>query len=100
MWKILTAQISEEIYDLQISRRLFTEEQKGYLNWTRGSGEQLCIDEHILKDSKVKRKNLVMAKTEYKKTYDKLPHSWIIDCLKMYKISGEVIKSIKNTMQN
>ena len=34
------------------------------------------------------------------KAYDLVPQSWIIDCLKMYKIFGKVIKFIKNTMGN
>ena len=29
-----------------------------------------------------------------------VPQSWITDCLKTYKISNEVIKSIKETMKN
>ena len=29
-----------------------------------------------------------------------VPQSWIIDCLKMFQISGKVIKFIKNTMGN
>ena len=41
-----------------------------------------------------------MAWIDYKKAYDMVPQSWIIDCLEMYKISNEVIKFIKNTMKN
>ena len=37
---------------------------------------------------------------DYKKAYDMVPKSWIIDCLQVYKISGEVIKFIENTMTN
>ena len=36
---------------------------------------------------------------DYKKAYDMVPQSWIISCLKMYKISGEVIKFIEKTMK-
>ena len=39
-----------------------------------------------------------MAWIDYKKAKGFVLQSWIIDCLKMYKISGEVIKSIENTM--
>ena len=37
---------------------------------------------------------------DYKKAHDMVPQSWIIDCFKMYKIFGEVIKFVKNTMEN
>ena len=85
MWKILTAQIREEIYDSLTSHGLFPEEQKGCCKGSRGTGELLCTDQHILNDSKTRRKNLTMAWIDYKKANDMVPQSWIINCLKMYK---------------
>ena len=43
--------------------------------------------------------NLAMAWIDDRKAYDMVPHSWIINCLKMYKISHEVINFIKKTMK-
>ena len=40
-----------------------------------------------------------MAWIDYKKAYDIVPHSWIINSLKMYKISDEVINFIDKTMK-
>ena len=45
-------------------------------------------------------KNLAISWIDYKKAYDIILQSWIIECLKMYKISGEIIKFIDNTMEN
>ena len=61
MWKILTAQIREKIYYSLTSRRLFPDEQKGCCKGSRGTAELLCIDQHILNESKTRRKNLVIA---------------------------------------
>ena len=61
LWKILTAQISKEIYDSLIIRRLFPEEQKGFRKWTRDTGKLLNIEQHILNKSKTRRRNLPMA---------------------------------------
>ena len=61
MWKILTAQIREEIYYSLINRRLFPDEQKGCRKGSRGTAELLYIDQHILNESKNRRKNLAMA---------------------------------------
>ena len=36
---------------------------------------------------------------DYKKAYDMVLQSWIIDCITMYKISNEVIKFTENTMK-
>ena len=47
----------------------------------RGIGDLLYIDQHILKESKRRRKNVAVAWIDYKKTYDMVPQSWIINCL-------------------
>ena len=66
-WKILTAQINEEICHSLICCTLFSEQQNGCCKGTRGTGELLFIDQHILNESKTRRKNLAMAWIDYKK---------------------------------
>ncbi len=97
MWKILTAQIREEIYYSQTSRGLFADEQKGYCIGSRGTAVLLYIDQHILNEIKIRRKYLAMD--FLKKAYDIVPQSLIINYLKRYKISEEVRKFIKKTMK-
>ena len=70
MWKILTAQIREVIYYSLTSRGVFPAEQKGCCKGSRGTAELLYIDQHILNESKNRRKNLAMAWIDYKKAYD------------------------------
>ena len=53
----------------------------------------------ILNKNKTRRKNLAMAWIDYKMAYDVVPQRWIIHCLKMYKISHEVINIIEEIMQ-
>ena len=55
MWKILMAQIREEIYDWLTSNGLFSKEQKGSCKGFSGTGELLYIDQHILNESKLKK---------------------------------------------
>ena len=100
MWKILTAQIREDIYYSLTSRGLFPDEQKGCRKGSRGTTELLYIDQHILSESRNRRKNLAMAWIDYKKAHDMVPQSWIINCLKTYKISHEVINFIEKNMKN
>ena len=90
----------EEIYYSLTSRGLFPDKQKGCHKGSRGTAELLYIDQHILNESKTRLKNLAMAWIDYKKAYDIVPQSWIINCLKMYKISHEVIYFIEETMKN
>ena len=44
------------------------------------------------------RKNLSMVGIDYKKAYHMVQQSWMINCLKMYKISHEVINFIEKNM--
>ena len=99
MWKILTVQIREEIYPSLTSRRLFPERQKGCRRGSRGIRELLYIDQPILNESKTRHKNLAMDWIDYKKVYDMVPQSWIINFLKMCKVSDEVINFIKKAMK-
>ena len=100
MWKIPTAQIKEEIYNSLTSRGLFPEEQKRYRKGSRCTGELLCIDQHILNESKTRWKNLAMAWVDYKKVYDMVPQIWIINCLKiadevkLYRENHENLESV------
>ena len=67
MWKILTVQIREKIYDSLTSRRLFPDEQKGCRKRSKGTTELLYVDQHTLNESKTRRKNLAIAWIDYKK---------------------------------
>ena len=91
MWKILTAQLREDIYYSLTNSGLFLDKQKGCCKGFRGTAELLYIDQHILNESKTRRKNLAMSWIDYKKAIDMVPHILIINSLKMYKISHEVI---------
>ena len=104
MWKILTAQIREKIYYSLTSRGLLHDEQRGCREGSRGTAELLYIDQHLLNESKTRRKNLAMAWIDYKMAYDMVPLKMAYDmvplnCLKMYKISHEVINFIEQTMK-
>ena len=69
-WKILMPQIREEIYYSLISCWLFLEEQKGCCKGSRDTGELLDINQYILNEIKIRRKNLAMAWIDYKMAYD------------------------------
>ena len=75
MWKILTTQVKEEIY--------YSLPQKGCCIGSRGTAVLLYIDQHVLNDSKTRRKNFAMAWIDNKNAYDRVLQNWIIHCLKM-----------------
>ena len=63
-------------------------------------GKGWYIEQYIFKKSKTTRKYLAIAKINFKKVYNIVPQTRMIDRLKMYKISDEVIKFIEKTMTN
>ena len=65
--EILTAQI--KIYNSLISRGLFLKEYKGCCKGTRGARELLYFNQDILKECNMKRKNLAIARIDYKMAY-------------------------------
>ena len=60
---------------------------EGVVQVDRGTGELLYIDQHVLNESQMRRKNLAIAWTDFRKAYDMVPQNWIIDSLKLNKIS-------------
>ena len=74
MWKLLTVLIADQIYAHLDQEKLLPEEQKGCRKVSRN-------------------KNLAMAWINYKKAYNMVPHSWIIECLDLFGVA-ENIKSL------
>ena len=60
--------------------------------------DQLMINSAILENCKMRKKNLSTAWIDYKKTFDSVPHSWILKCLQMYKIHPILLKFIEESM--
>ena len=59
----------------------------------------MLINNSILEDCKRRARNLSMAWIDYKKAYDSVPHSWILKCLDIYKISPPIKDFLKSQMQ-
>ena len=75
-------------------------EQKGCRKNSGGTKQQLLIDKDILKNYQGRLTNLSMVWTDYRKTYDMVPHLWILDCARMVEVAQNIIILIENTMAN
>ena len=93
MWKLLTGVIPDQIYAHLDQEKLLPEEQKGCRKGSRGANDLLYIVRAVTKEVKSRAKNLAMAWIDYKKAYDMVPHSWIIECLDLFGVA-ENIKSL------
>ena len=79
MWKLLTGVISDQIYAHEDQENLLPEEQKRCRKGSRDTNDLPYIDRALIKEVTSRNKNLVMAWIDYKKAYDMVPHSWIIE---------------------
>ena len=89
-WKLMTGIIADSVYQFFAENDALRVEQKGRRRKSRGTKDQLLIDKMILADCKRKPKNLAMAWVDYKKAFDMVPHSWIIESLKMAQVAGNI----------
>ena len=99
MWKLLTGVIADQIYAHLDQEKLLPEEQKGCRKGSRGTDDLLYIDGAVIKEVKPRNKNLAMAWMDYKKVYDTVPHSWIIECLDLFGVAGNIKSLLVNSME-
>ena len=99
VWKLLTGMISDEMYSFLEESNLLPEEQKGCRKGSRGTNDLLFIDKMVLREVKSRKKNLAMAWIDYRKAYDMVPHSWIVECLQLFGIADNIRDLLVNSMK-
>ena len=53
-----------------------------------------------MREVKMRKQNLSMAWIDYKKAYDMVPHSWIIDCLETVEINEKIRRLLAESMKS
>jgi len=91
MWKLLSGIIAHDMETHLDKNHLIPCEQKGCAIDRRGTKDLLLTDKAIVKNCKRRKTNLEMVWVDYKKAYDRVPHSWIIECMNMYKVNSKII---------
>ncbi|XP_050561144.1 uncharacterized protein LOC126912570 [Spodoptera frugiperda] len=98
IYKILTSAITIKINSHIERHKIMAEEQKGCRRGHMGCKEQLIIDSTIHKHATSKNRNLHCTYIDYKKAFDSVPHSWLIQILEIYKINNKIIDFLRNIM--
>ena len=96
MWKLLTDIISERLYNYLEETNTIPHQQKGCRRKCRGTKDQLLQNGDD--EQQEKQTYLSMAWIDYKKAFNMIPHSWLIDCLEIYGAEENTIRFLKNTM--
>ena len=100
MWKLLTGIFADKIYDHLHTNSLLPDEQKGCRKQSRGNKDQLLIDREVLKEARKKQRCLSMAWIDYKKAYDMVPHSWILETLRLTGVAENIRNFLERTMSD
>ncbi|XP_045460542.1 uncharacterized protein LOC123670973 [Harmonia axyridis] len=93
---VLTLHISRHIGQHNILAR----EQNGCRRDARGCKELLTVDSLITRQAKRKQRNISMAWIGYKKAFDSIPHSWLLNTLQLYGVSDALIKLLRHLMNS
>ena len=97
-YKLMTLILTDKIYEHTTTNLILPFEQKGVRRKARGCKDHLMLDKILSEDAKKKKRNLSMMWIDYKKAYDSIPHSWLTDAMKVYKIDEITIKFIQTLM--
>ena len=96
----MTGVIADHIYAHLDQEKLLPEEQKGCRKCSRGTNHDLHhIDREVIKEVNSKNKNLAMAWIDYKKSYDLVPHWWIIEYLDLFGVADNIKSLLVNCME-
>ena len=100
MWKLLTGIFADKVYDHLMDNNLLPAEQKGCRRRSRGTKDQLLIDKAVMLQAKGKKRNLAMAWVDYKKAYDMVPHSWLLEVVSMMGVARNISGLVERSMGN
>lgn len=98
VYKILTSVVNNKIKHHLKTENILAWEQNGCKQGARGCKELLVIDSVLTKQAKRKKRNLSVAWIDYRKAFDSVPHSWLLEILKIYKIHPKVTMLLQHLM--
>ena len=97
-FKTLTGILASRIEKHLLDNNILAEEQQGARRGSYGTKQQLIINKSLLEHAIKSRRNISVTYYDYAKAYDSVPHEWIIETLKTYKISSNIINFLKWVM--
>ncbi|MXP61692.1 reverse transcriptase family protein, partial [Pantoea sp. Taur] len=99
VYKLLTSMISNKISEHVNNNHIITKEQLGCKKDAKGCKELLIIDSFIASQVSKKKRNASIAWIDYQKAFDSVPHRWLIEILKIYKIDGKVVDLLERLIK-
>ena len=98
-YKTLTSVIKQRIEGHLSQGNLMALEQKGCQQGSFGAKDHLLINKLLTEDCKAWHRSLSMAWVDYQNAYDSVPHSWVLQCLQLHKISPVLCRFLSRVME-
>ena len=90
--------MGDELYKHLEEENLLPDEQKGCRRNSRGTKDQLLIDNMVIRNCKRRKTGLGITWVDYRKAYDMIPHSWIVKCLRMFGAAENMVLLFPRSM--
>ena len=91
---------SRESNDILKFERFLAYKLKRVCPGSRRTKNQLLIDKTVCADSWKRRTNLAVIWIDYQKAYDSVPHSCILEALKLHKIDENIERIVAESMKH
>lgn len=98
IYKLLTSILTHRAYAHLDANNLLPEEQKGCRKGSYGCKDQLLINKMITEHATKHRQNLSTAWIDYRKAFDSVPHSWLLEVCQLHGLNQHFIDFLKETM--
>lgn len=100
LYKMITSCITQRIYKHCEINNIIAAQQKGCAKGTKGCKEQLVIDSVICNQAYTSKRNLYTAYIDYRKAFDSVPHQWLLDVLRLYKVNTNFVTLLEHVMSS
>ena len=98
MYKLYISSINSFLSDYLLQNNIITPEQASGKEGLWGTTKQLLINKSILNDARKHHQNLITVWLDYRKAFDSVPHTWLIQALKLAKVLQKVVNAIETLM--
>lgn len=88
--RTITACLGQAIYKHFEVNSILAEQQKGCRKDAQGCAKQLLIDKVVTNQAYKRKRNSYLAYIDHQKVLDSVPHSWLLQILKIYKINPRI----------
>ena len=95
MYKLWTGCVTELLLNHCAANNILHPAQKGCARGQLGCTDHLLLNSRLWHQVKSKNRSLCIAWLDYKKTYDSVPHNWILYCLRLFQFHPTVVQCVE-----